>query len=137
MDDSVNIITLVGEPLLGKKNCGFSWNVVIGKPNLIRLLIISQIRSNYMYLNPTNASKDFMQAYNKSVGLKDVEVGYVEHFEYKGIDAQRIVDFAVFVRQIANHFGYNFSVFMDSHDWGPLVELFRHFGIEVKRFKLI
>lgn len=90
-----------------------------------------------MYLNPTNASKDFMQTYTKSVGLKDVEVGYVEHFEYKGIDVQRIVDFAVFVRQIANHFGYNISVFMDSHDWGPLVELFRHFGIEVKRFKLI
>ena len=137
MNKPVNMITLVGEPLLGNKDIKFSWNVIIGKPNLIRLLIMSQIRSNYMYLNPTNASKDSMQAYTKSVSLKDVEVGYMEHFDYEEIDARRITEFAVFVRKIANHFGYDFSVFIDAYDWGLLDELFKYFGIEAERFKLI
>lgn len=135
MNKPVNMITLVGEPHLEKM--GFSWNVIIGKPNLIRLLIMSQIRSNYMYLNPAKVSKDSMQGYTNSVSLKDVEVGYVEHFEYKELDVRRITDFAVSVRQIANHFGYDFSVFLDAYDFGPLVEPFRYFGIEAKRFKLI
>ena len=137
MNKPVNMITLVGEINLEKKNFGFSWNVIIGKPDLIRLLIISQIRSNYMYLNPANASKDFMQAYTKSLSLRDVEVGYVEHFDYEDIDARRIAEFAAFVRQIANHFGYAFSVFIDAYDWRPLEEPFRYFGIEAERFKLI
>lgn len=98
---------------------------------------MSQIRSNYMYLSPTKASKDSMKEYTNSVSLKDVEVGYVEHFEYKELDALRIAEFAIFVRKIANHFGYGFSVFIDAHDWEPLEEPFRHFGIEAKRFKLI
>ena len=98
---------------------------------------MSQIRSNYMYLNPIKASKDSMQAYTNSVSLKDVEVGYVEHFEYKELDALRIAEFATFVRKIANHFGYGFSVFIDAYDFGPLVEPFRYFGIEAERFKLI
>lgn len=135
MNNPVNMITLVGEPYLNK--IGFSWNVIIGKPSLIRLLIMSQIRSNYMYLNPIKASKDSMQAYTNSVSLKDVEVGYVEHFEYKELDALRIAEFATFVRKIANHFGYGFSVFIDAYDFGPLVEPFRYFGIEAERFKLI
>ena len=98
---------------------------------------MSQIRSNYMYLSPTKASKDSMKEYANSVSLKDVEVGYVEHFEYKELDALRITDFAIFVRKIANHFGYGFSVFIDAHDWEPLEEPFRHFGIEARRFRLI
>jgi hypothetical protein len=137
MNNPVNMITLVGEPLLGNKDFKFSWNVIIGKPNLIRLLIMSQIRSNYMYLNPTSTSKDSMQAYTKSVSLKDVEVGYVEHFDYEEVDALRVAEFATFVRKIANHFGYDFSVFIDAYDWGPFDETFRYFGIEAKRFKLI
>lgn len=135
MNKSVNMITLVGEPYITKM--GFSWNVIIGKPSLIRLFIMSQIRSNYMYLSPAKVSKDSMQEYANSVSLKDVEVGYVEHFEYKELDALRIAEFAAFVRKIANHFDYGFSVFIDAYDFGPLVEPFRHFGIEAERFKLI
>lgn len=78
MDDSVNIITLVGFVYLEKKNFGFSWDVLIGKPNLTRLFIMSRIRSNYTYLNPTKVSKDSIQAYTDSVSLKNIEVGYAE-----------------------------------------------------------
>lgn len=137
MDDSVNIITLVGSVYLEKKNFGFSWDVLIGKPNLTRLFIMSRIRSNYTYLNPTKVSKDSIQAYTDSVSLKNIEVGYAEQFDYKELDTRRITDFAVFARQIAYQFDYGFSVFIDAYDWGPLVEPFKQSGIEAKRFKLI
>lgn len=137
MDSLVNMITLVGFTYLEKNNLRFSWDVVIGKPNLTRLYIISRIRSNYMYLSPTKARDEVLEGYKNSASLRDVEVGYVESFDYQEFDVRMVTDFAVFIRQIAHQFDYGFSVFIDAPAWGPLVESLKHFGIEAEHFKFL